>query len=180
MSVAKIRPTEEVRNKDNTRSSAPIAMREKESLSNSESDYLLDNKPQEAKKIAAKKGSNVGLSNSKPATNYNSNQLNYSQDKNISNNQVESVSAFDAEASLTDYQQGMQYFNAGNFKRSIRYLEDALPEADATQREDIQYYLAQAYVKTGKNAKADKMFKLLASGSKYKAYAEEQLIKVTK
>lgn len=127
--------TEEFKTKDVARNPQTQEMREKESNSNIESDYLLDAKPQNVQKIASKKSSNVGLSNSKPASNYNSNQLSYSQDKNNSNSQIETMSANNAEVVLSDYQQGMQYYNAGNFKRSIKYLEDALDEAESNQKD---------------------------------------------
>jgi tetratricopeptide (TPR) repeat protein len=143
--------------------------------------------------LSKKKSSEVGMSKSKnnmspPGTN----QLSYPQynNTNLSNQSiakdekiaVETIasSAKESENAFTDYDKAMQYYNAGDYKRSIHFFERALNKAEGTQQEDIRFQLAQAYLKTGKIAKAEKQFEILSLGTKYKNESDEALKRARK
>lgn len=157
------------------------------------SNYMEDKKtykPQQ-EEVVAKSRSKVGMSNSKqiPAA-QNAKELSYPQqnDNNNYSNQTSNQTYDDvynskktnAKTELSDYEKAMQAYNKGDFKESIRYFERALKSASGTQKEDIQYQLAQAYLKTGKENKAEQLFEILATGTKYKNEASQQLLKARK
>ena len=137
---------------------------------------------QPVKAIVSKKKSNVGLSNSKPDYKQNAGEKSYPASQNNQNNtresSNESISSTAASNLISDYDQAMQYYNAGEYKKSINYFEDALQEATAANKEDIQYQLAQAYLKVGKERKAQKLLEQLAKGTKYSKEAQSELLRV--
>lgn len=147
-------------------------------------------KPQQ-EEVVAKTKSKVGMSNSKqmPAA-QNAKELSYpqqndnnyysNQNANQANNEVYARKKTETKTELSDYEKAMQAYNSGDYKESIRFFERALKSASGTQKEDIQYQLAQAYLKTGKENKAEKLFEILATGTKYKNEASQQLLKAKK
>ncbi len=150
------------------------------------SNYMDEKKAiQPQKEVLAKKKSYGGLSNSKPATsgNLRSNQLSYpAQPANMNNQEsdLEEIATKDVSSNVNNYETAMQYYNAGEYKKSISYFEKALKNAEGTQKEDIQFQLAEAYLKAGMNRKAERMFERLANSTKYKSQANEKLRVMTK
>lgn len=137
------------------------------------------------------KPSVAGLKKSKEMiTNYapSANQMNYSSYNNSTTKNADEFSAVQG-AALSSvsvakngdaFEKGKSLFNRGNFKRSIRLFEKALQESNASNKEDIQYYLAQAYIEVGENEKALALISTLNSSSKYKSRSTELLQRVTK
>lgn len=110
------------------------------------------------------------------------NQLNYSTYSNNNNelnnqnnkNNIESIKAISKQSSSkTDYETGLGFYNEGNYKKSIRFFEKATKKASGIELEDIQFHLAQAYLKLGRTADAESLLNKLASSSKYKSNALE-------
>jgi len=137
------------------------------------------------------KPSVAGLKKSKEMIpNYapSANQMNYSSYNNSATKNADEFSAMQG-AAITSvsvakngdaFEKGKSLFNRGNFKRSIRLFEKALQESNASNREDIQYYLAQAYIEVGENEKALALISKLTNSSKYKSRSTELLQRVTK
>ncbi len=157
------------------------------------SNYYEDKKINEPQKEQlAKKKSSGGMSNSKYNNAPGTKQLSYPPQQNNtynSNNtktedvpatELANTSTNDVKDEISDYENAMQYYSHGEYKKSIRYFEKALKTAEGNQKEDIQFQLANAYHKTGKNSKAEKLFEVLALGKKYKTQANEQLLKAKK
>ena len=156
-------------------------------------DYMEDKKAVEPYKEAlVKKSSSVGLSNSKPAAfNQRSNQLTYPHQSNNANqdnsyqlaetNEAKNSKASkDTKQQQDNYEIALQYLNAGDYKNSIPYFEKALKNRQGNAKEDIQFQLAQAYLNAGMNRRAERLFKTLAAGIKYKAQSEEKLRSISK
>lgn len=128
------------------------------------------------KEIALKqKSSSVGLSRKKEAPQVQSNaanQLNYS-----SNNNSNFDNNFDLNVKnrMSNYENGITCYNKSEYKNAIQFLEIALENSKESEKEDIEYYLAMSYLKTGKNNKAEKLFKKLMDSPKYKPIILEQL-----
>jgi len=139
-----------------------------------------------------KKSSSVGLSNSKPtAFNQRSNQLSFPHQANNTNqyNSYQYNETIDAENSSAskdtkqqqdNYAIALQYANSGEYRKSIPYFEKALKNKQGTEKEDIQFQLAQAYLKAGMNRKAQRLFETLAAGIKYKTQSEEKMRSISK
>jgi tetratricopeptide (TPR) repeat protein len=156
--------------------------------------YMEDKKfIQPQKEVLAKKSSNIGLSNSKLAAynNLRSNQLNHppQQNNTYSNNSanqnqqetmLEAANMKDASNNTDPYETAMQYYNAGQYRKSVTYFEKALKAAPQSQKEDIEFQLAEAYLKAGMNRKAEKLLEKLAAGTKYKSAADKKLQNLTK
>lgn len=84
---------------------------------------------QPQKEVLAKKKSYGGLSDSKPATsgNQRSNQLSYpAQPANMNNQEsdLEEIATKDVSINVNNYETAMQYYNAGEYKKSISYFEE--------------------------------------------------------
>ncbi len=137
------------------------------------------------------KPSVAGMKKSKDMiTNYapSANQMNYSSYENNASKSTDEVAVVQgatissASTSKTgsDFEKGKTLFNRGNFKKSIRLFEKALQESNASNKEDIQYYLAQAYIEVGENEKALALISTLNSSSKYKSRSTQLLQRVTK
>jgi len=134
------------------------------------------------KETSKSKKSASGMSNSKPATTQNSKQLSYPSQNNNSN-QYSEVDVKSSDKSLTssnDYENGKKAFKEGDFKKSISLFENALENAGGKRKEDIQFQLARAYLRAGKNRKARKLFEKLSEGSSYSKQATEELQKLTR
>ena len=143
------------------------------------------------RKTMSKKSSAYGMSNSpnndKNITTGYKNQTNtYPSQKEAKNVDQELLSTTtvtnktNESEDMSYYELGMQAYSQGNYKQSITYLEEALEEADKSNREDIEFQLAKAYKKTGKRAKANRLLEKLAKQSKYQKEASEELEQVTK
>lgn len=156
-------------------------------------DYMEEKKAVEPYKEAlAKKRSSTGLSNSKPAAfNQSSNQMSYPHQPNnvYQNNAYRNAETIEAEDPLAskdakqrqnNYEIAMQYVNGGEYRKSIPYFEKALKNTQGIEKEDIQFQLAEAYLKAGMDRKAERLFETLAAGTKYKTEATEKLRKLTK
>ena len=156
-------------------------------------DYMEDKKAVEPDKEALiKKSSSVGLSNSKPtAFNQRSNQLSFPHQANNTNqyNSYQYNETIDAENSSAskdtkqqqdNYAIALQYANSREYRKSIPYFEKALKNKQGTEKEDIQFQLAQAYLKAGMNRKAQRLFETLAAGIKYKTQSEEKMRSISK
>ncbi len=109
------------------------------------------------------------------------NQLNYStysnnnnDNNNLRDKDIESTKALAKQSSSkSDYETGLGFYNEGNYKKSIRFFEKATKKASGIELEDIQFHLAQAYLKLGRTAEAESLLNKLASSSKYKNNALE-------
>jgi tetratricopeptide (TPR) repeat protein len=71
-------------------------------------------------------------------------------------------------------------YNKADYRSAINYLEIALEDANASNKEDIEYYMAMSYQKMGREKKAEKIFKKLMLSSKYKSIISDKLIKTKK
>jgi hypothetical protein len=126
----------------------------------------------------------------KKATNVNqnaNNQLSYPKQEssnNYSNNNhdakyIESVNLSKSEQrnedGNSDLQDGIQFYNNGKYRKSIKALESALANANVTNREDIIYYLGLSYAKQGDTEKANTYFALLRTSNKYKNMAQQEI-----
>jgi hypothetical protein len=125
------------------------------------------------------------LSNSNVPSTQQNNQLSYPSQTNGTSNTYninETLSTDDGYSNKkqtnNSYEDGLQLYNKGNFKKSIKAFEKALKTATNESREDIQFHLAQAYLKDGSESKATQLFELLANGTKYKIDAKVQLEKL--
>ncbi len=133
------------------------------------------------------KTSSVGLKKKNSPANYapSSNQMSYpaqnsnNEYRNDNNLQQEQTKSLKDEES-SDLSNAIQNFNKGNYKKSIRQLERLLPSSKGTEREDIIYYLAMAYEKTGKSNQAEKYYAQLRTSTKYKRQANEIIQKMKK
>ncbi|MBL7764651.1 MAG: tetratricopeptide repeat protein [Chitinophagaceae bacterium] len=150
----------------------------------------MQNEKQKAvvQKSISKKSSSGGLSRNQ---NFNTqapaaNQMSYPRNNNDNNLQEnysgiqQSASKYNNNLSEEDvdtdnYQRGIELYNKGNYKRAIRLLERALKNPGGIDTDDIRYYLAQAYLKTGKTKEAEDLLTILSANSKYKKSATEQL-----
>lgn len=75
----------------------------------------------------------------------------------------------------TSYERALTLFNNKKYKRSIALFEKALQTATAAEKEDIMYYLAQAYENTGRDEKAIEMYTALSKSKKYRFNAEKKI-----
>ncbi|MBP6624961.1 MAG: tetratricopeptide repeat protein [Chitinophagaceae bacterium] len=155
-----------------------------------ENDYVNNGKnyAQEEKVVAetktplSKKTSSVGMKKSNnesfqlaPAAN----QLNYStysnndnNNKNYKDQEIENIRT-KQDDSKSAYETGLGFYNEGNYKKATKVFEKAMKKASGQELEDIQFHLAQAYLKLGRNSEAESLLNKLANSSKYKNNALE-------
>ncbi len=134
-----------------------------------------------------KKTSTVGMSAKKnipQIQNNAANQLNYSSDNNYFNNNYNSNHNSNnlqfSPTTVNNFENGLIYYNKADYRSAINYLEIALEDANASNKEDIEYYMAMSYQKMGREKKAEKIFKKLMLSSKYKSIISDKLIKTKK
>jgi len=155
------------------------------SEASSADDYREDSKKIEstAKNLSSGKPSG-GLKKSStpqvqaPATN----QLNYSSNALQNNNKEEGgyeVSTKEKEQMRdkagSDYEEALNLYKKGNYRRSIRKLERLLPDSKGARREDILFYLAQCHIKSGNERQAGAYFAQLNESARYGKQAREAL-----
>lgn len=134
-----------------------------------------------------KKTSTVGMSAKKnipQIQNNAANQLNYSSDNNYFNNNYNSNHNSNnlqfSPTTVNNFENGLICYNKADYRSAINYLEIALEDANASNKEDIEYYMAMSYQKMGREKKAEKIFKKLMLSSKYKSIISDKLIKTKK
>jgi tetratricopeptide (TPR) repeat protein len=107
------------------------------------------------------------------------NQLNYSSDNNYNSNHNSNNLQF-SPTTVNNFENGLICYNKADYRSAINYLEIALEDANASNKEDIEYYMAMSYQKMGREKKAEKIFKKLMLSSKYKSIISDKLIKTKK
>lgn len=142
--------------KDNKQKSLNISQTNQ--YNNATQNYSTDNALNESSTSAAKVES----------TNNNNDKLDY--ESRYSNKKL----------GLSNYERAMQLYNEGSYKQSIKLFQKALKNAKASEKEDIQFQLAQALLKLNRNEEATAILNELKNGSKYKSNATEMLQRVTK
>lgn len=134
-------------------------------------------KPEEEKIVLAKKTKAGGFSKNKESNNAispASNQLNYSSAPiQYNQNQTEDVAVQETRASNESYDKGLKLYQRGKYSKCIPLLESALSTSSASQKEDIYYYLAQAYFQSGNYTQSEVYINKLTGGVKYKTAAQE-------
>ncbi len=75
------------------------------------------------------------------------------------------------------YNEGVAYYSNGNYRKSIKALENALESTPVYNKEDILYTMANCYLKINKTEKAYALFEQLKTSVKYKQKANEMIMK---
>lgn len=137
----------------------------------------------EEKVLAKRSKADYGMSNSKPPAMLGNKNLAYpanANNQNVATKELANDETELEEVSYNPFDKGLEYYNQTDYARCIPYFEKALKKSSGERKEDIQFYLAQAYRQTGKERKAQKMFELLSKGSKYRKQAEAEIRTITK
>lgn len=173
--VASTKNAEELSDYSNNGKDAAVA--EKMDNSNFENYQESAKKPVEEKIVLAKKTKAGGFSKNKESNNAispASNQLNYSSAPiQYNQNQTEDVAMQETRATNESYDKGVKLYQRGKYSKCIPLLESALVTSIASQKEDIYYYLAQAYFQTGNYTQSEVYINKLSGGVKYKTAAQE-------
>ena len=134
-----------------------------------------------------RKTSTVGMSvkkNIPQIQNNAANQLNYSSDNNYFNNNFNSNHNRNnlqfSPTAVNNYENGLLCYKKADYSNAIKYFELSLEDANNSNQEDIEYYMAMSYQKMGREKKAEKIFKKLMLSSKYKSIISDKLIKTKK
>lgn len=121
--------------------------------------------------------SGAGLKNNNDRSLYSSpqsNQLNYSSSNRnaIETNSFEEVVRQKA-GSEGSLKKGRKSVQKGNFTEAIQILEPLMQQSQGEEKEEIMYYLAQAYLNSGQKLKAETLIAALSSSQKYSVKAKE-------
>lgn len=121
--------------------------------------------------------SGAGLKNNNDRSLYSSpqsNQLNYSSSNRNANetNSFEEVVRQKA-GSEGSLRKGRKAVQKGNYKEAIQILEPLMQQSQGEEKEEIMYYLAQAYLNSGQTLKAETLIAALSSSQKYSIKAKE-------
>jgi tetratricopeptide (TPR) repeat protein len=111
---------------------------------------------------------------------YNSNQMSYPYNtmptKKESEQEIEDI-GYNLHDSKTMHNEGMKYYNRASYNKAIRYFKNALKAEPVYEKEDVMYYLANAYLKVNKQKEATLLFEKLSKGKLYQSEAKQQLMK---
>ena len=67
-----------------------------------------------------------------------------------------------------------------DYNNAIKYFELSLEDANNSNQEEIEYYMAMSYQNMGRAKKAEKIFKKLMTSSKYKSIISDKIYKTKK
>jgi len=155
-------------------------------LTESESSASVDLKKETAPAVAKEAApvpikkkvvSGAGLKNNNDRSLYSSpqsNQLNYSS----SNRNANESNSFEEEvrqkaSSGGSFRKGRKAVQKGNYLEAIQILEPLVSQSQGEEKEEIMYYLAQAYIESGQSDKAQSMLTALSSSRKFSNKARE-------